>query len=152
MYLITETAWKLFSYNCPTAALFGIVLCQSQAKSTEIPVHRQPKILCRFILAPPRNFCLTCNQNNSNLVTVCIAAKALSLSSRQCTRGMTGCRSCISGICQGFAVRWWIKWQQVRAPRKLERIACFRIDLTSSSLLKYNYSSGGKAPKISEKL
>lgn len=44
--------------------------------------------------------CLTCNQNNSNPVTVCISAKFLNFSSRQQALGMTGCLSDSSGMCQ----------------------------------------------------
>ena len=44
--------------------------------------------------------CLTCNQNNSNPVTVCGSAKFLNFSRRQQALGMTGCLSDSSRICQ----------------------------------------------------
>lgn len=56
--------------------------------------------LGRYTLALPMTLCLTCNQNNSNPVTVCISAKFLNFSSRQQALGMTGCLSDSSGTCQ----------------------------------------------------
>lgn len=56
--------------------------------------------LGRYPLALPMTLCLTCNQNNSNPVTVCISAKFLNFSSRQQALGMTGCLSDSSGMCQ----------------------------------------------------
>lgn len=37
----------------------------------------------RYTLALPMTLCLTCNQNNSNPVTVCVSAKFLNFSRRQ---------------------------------------------------------------------
>lgn len=61
---------------------------------------RKKESLCRFILALPMIFCLTCNQNNSNPVTVCISAKPLNFSSRQQTLRKTACLSDSSWMCQ----------------------------------------------------
>ena len=54
----------------------------------------------RYTLALPMTLCLTCNQNNSNPVTVCGSAKFLNFSRRQQALGMTGCLSDSSRICQ----------------------------------------------------
>ena len=54
----------------------------------------------RYTLALPMTLCLTCNQNNSNPVTVCVSAKFLNFSRRQQALGMTGCLSDSSRICQ----------------------------------------------------
>lgn len=78
-----------------------IKVLQNSAESIEIPPQILPKNLSRFILALPMTFCLTCNQNNSNPVTVCISAKPLNFSSRQQTLSMTACLSDSSWICQG---------------------------------------------------
>lgn len=78
-----------------------IKVLQNPAKFIEIPPQILPKNLSRFILALPMTFCLTCNQNNSNPVTVCISAKPLNFSSRQQTLSMTACLSDSSWICQG---------------------------------------------------
>lgn len=77
-----------------------IKVLQNSAESIEIPPQILPKNLSRFILALPMTFCLTCNQNNSNPVTVCISAKPLNFSSRQQTLSMTACLSDSSWICQ----------------------------------------------------
>lgn len=44
-------------------------------------------------LALPMTLCLTCNQNNSNPVTVCVSAKFLNFSRQQQALSMTGCLS-----------------------------------------------------------
>lgn len=62
--------------------------------------ERESENLGRYTLALPMTLCLTCNQNNSNPVTVCISAKFLNFSSRQQALGMTGCLSDSSRICQ----------------------------------------------------
>ena len=54
----------------------------------------------RYMLALPMTLCLTCNQNNSNPVTVCLSAKFLNFSRRQQALGVTGCLSDSSRICQ----------------------------------------------------
>lgn len=62
--------------------------------------RRESGNLSRYTLALPMTLCLTCNQNNSNPVTVCISAKFLNFRSRQQALGMTGCLSDSSRICQ----------------------------------------------------
>ena len=76
------------------------ILPRGRMKKKEEKERGESENLSRYTLALPMTLCLTCNQNNSNPVTVCISAKFLNFSHRQQALGMTGCLSDSSRICQ----------------------------------------------------
>lgn len=76
------------------------ILPRGRMRKKEEKERGESENLSRYTLALPMTLCLTCNQNNSNPVTVCISAKFLNFSHRQQALGMTGCLSDSSRICQ----------------------------------------------------
>lgn len=107
-----ETDPSSFSHKTPALQSRGVpgfcrnhqpcprILPRGRKKRREGKERGESTNLGRYTSALPTTLCLTCNQNNSNPVTVCISAKFLNFSSRQQALGMTGCLSDSSRICQ----------------------------------------------------